>query len=232
MREIAKKYLEKDLIIHLDMLNALSLKHVNVMYADVDGVLLFDTYAETHFLSCTSKDSGIKITKLVDESDCFAIREKFMVDFLVEKFKFNHVQGYLQSGYFSKEKVNVDNIVKIKVLDDNYFNIVRKNYNLGSDDYIHFVLKENNVLGGFVDGELIGFVGTHLEGSMGMLEVFPEFRRFGYGRQLSSAILNKVIDSGQIPYCQVLKDNIPSINLQKQGNFTISEKEVIWLSVH
>ena len=105
MREIAKKYLEKDLIMHLDMINALSLNHVNVMYADDDGVLLYDTFAETHFLSCTSKESGMKILKLVEKSSCFTIREPFMVDFLVEKYKFNHVQGYLQSGYLSKEKI-------------------------------------------------------------------------------------------------------------------------------
>ena len=230
MREIAKKYLEKDLIMHLDMITAMSLDGTEILYANEDGVLLFDTFAETHFLSCTSEESGVKILKLVDKSFCFAIRESFMVDHIVEKFKFKHVKGYLQSGYLSKEKVNVGNTITFKNLDESYSSIMREHYTIARDEYIDIVLKERRVIGGFVDGVLIGFVGTHLEGSMGMLEIFPEYRRFGYGRILAGENLNRVIDGCQIPYCQVLKDNIPSINLQKQANFTISDREVIWLS--
>ena len=38
--------------------------------------------------------------------------------------------------------------------------------------------------GAFVDGQLAGFVGEHSEGSMGMLEIFPAYRRRGLGYSL------------------------------------------------
>ena len=56
-------------------------------------------------------------------------------------------------------------------------------------EYVEDRLKAGVIFGAFVDGRLAGFVGEHHEGSMGMLEVVPEFRRRGIAQALEAALI-------------------------------------------
>ena len=69
--------------------------------------------------------------------------------------------------------------------------------------------------GGFVGDELVGFIGLHGEGSMGMLEVFPPYRRRGFARQLEAAKIASELELGHIPWGQVFPENSASIQLQR-----------------
>ena len=82
---------------------------------------------------------------------------------------------------------------------------------------------------GFLDGEPVGFVGEHLEGSMGLLYVLPEFRRRGFGEALEKFCIAKTIEKGFVPFGQVEKDNAASLNLQKKLGFTVSENLIFWM---
>lgn len=78
-------------------------------------------------------------------------------------------------------------------------------------------LERGWVLGGFdADGALVGFVGEHDEGSMGMLEVFPTYRRRGYARALEVRQMQRFLAAGRTPYCHVVAENAASKGLQAQ----------------
>ncbi|MGO5267269.1 GDSL-type esterase/lipase family protein [Parafannyhessea umbonata] len=83
------------------------------------------------------------------------------------------------------------------------------------------LLGEGNVLGAFAGGELVGFVGEQTEGSMGMLEVFEDFRRHGWALALESAKICQVLDRGQTPWCEVWPDNVASVRLQRKLGLTV-----------
>ena len=83
--------------------------------------------------------------------------------------------------------------------------------------------------GAFLGNRLAGFIGTHEEGSIGMLEVIPEFRGKGIGSELERYAINSAIAKGRYPYCQVKEDNEISMKLQKSLGMEISKTKVYWL---
>ncbi len=76
-------------------------------------------------------------------------------------------------------------------------------------------LERSWIAGGYdASGELVGFIGEHEEGSMGMLEVFPAHRRRGYARALEAALIDDFLAAGRVPYCHVAPANAASLALQ------------------
>ena len=66
------------------------------------------------------------------------------------------------------------------------------------------------------EGAFVGYMGIHSDGSMGILEVFPEFRRRGYAEELERFILSKILAEGRTPFCQIAEDNAASLALQRK----------------
>jgi GNAT superfamily N-acetyltransferase len=83
---------------------------------------------------------------------------------------------------------------------------------------------------GEYNGKPAGFAGLHSEGSMGMLEVLPEFQRKGFGTDLEACMIGYVLKQGRIPYGHVIADNEKSMALQKKLGFTVCNGIVYWLS--
>ena len=90
------------------------------------------------------------------------------------------------------------------------------------------LLARGLVLGGFERGRLVGFVGEHPEGSMGMLEVFEEARGQGWGRALSAAKVRQVLAAGRVPWAQVWPDNAASLALVRSMGFEVLNAERMW----
>ena len=64
---------------------------------------------------------------------------------------------------------------------------------------------------------------------MGLLEVFPDYRRHGIGEILERAQIARTIREGNIPFCQVVEGNTASERLQKKLGLEISRETVTWL---
>ncbi len=74
------------------------------------------------------------------------------------------------------------------------------------------------MLGAFVDGTLAGFAGFHGEGSIGLLEVLPAYRRRGLGGSAApGGRCSLALERGQYAFGQVLIDNAPSLALPEKG---------------
>jgi tRNA (guanine37-N1)-methyltransferase len=81
------------------------------------------------------------------------------------------------------------------------------------------------------DGEekFAGFIAKYAEGSIGMLTVFPEYRRLKVALALETFMLNRDIGQGMTPYGQIVEDNTASFAvLEKLGGY-ISKTPVFWL---
>lgn len=88
---------------------------------------------------------------------------------------------------------------------------------------------DEGMIGAEVNGQLAGFVGVHQEGTMGLLEILPEYRRLGLGRTLESAIICQQVGRGCLPYGHVRTGNTASIALQKKMGMDFLERKVYWL---
>ena len=85
------------------------------------------------------------------------------------------------------------------------------------------------MLGAFVDGACAGFAGFHEEGSIGMLEVLPAYRRRGVGEALLRGAVRLALERGQYACGQVFTDNQASLALQRKVGMSVSRERLFWL---
>ena len=92
-------------------------------------------------------------------------------------------------------------------------------------------LSEGRFFGAFVDEELLGFVGEHEEGSIGMLEVRRRWRRSGWGEALEATKINDCLSRGELPWTEVYPQNKNSLTLQRKLGLTVlPSSETCYLS--
>ena len=91
-------------------------------------------------------------------------------------------------------------------------------------------IRQGVMLGAYVEGELAGFIGEHVEGSMGLLHVMPAYRRMHLGYALERAAIRRTRLAGQIPFDQVAKTNDASIALQARRGMTRAKETVYWIT--
>jgi ribosomal protein S18 acetylase RimI-like enzyme len=78
-------------------------------------------------------------------------------------------------------------------------------------------------------GRTFGFIGRHQDGSMGMMEVLPKYRRQGWGERLERALIKMILNEGELPYGHVIVGNEASAKLQDKLGFMRCKKVVTWL---
>ena len=74
-------------------------------------------------------------------------------------------------------------------------------YHMGEPEYIRERIQSRAMYGAFVEGELKGFVGSHDEGSMGMLFVEDSCRERGIGASLEAYNINRICERGFNTLC-------------------------------
>ena len=117
----------------------------------------------------------------------------------------------------------------IRVLDGSYFDYVMQHYNLANPENIRERLAAGAMYGAFDGEQIIGFIGVHNEGSMGMLFVEEEYRHKGIGASLESYLINLQVSNGFIPYCHIIEGNDKSLALQEKLGLYLADTPLWWI---
>jgi predicted GNAT family acetyltransferase len=64
---------------------------------------------------------------------------------------------------------------------------------------------------------------------MGLLEIFPKYRRLGYGTILESYMINHMLEKDLVPFAQIEVDNKKSQALHNKLGFSISRDRLFWM---
>ena len=157
----------------------------------------------------------------------------YIISIMVSSVNFSEEMICYNAAYLHEKYIERRNFeVKIKVLKEEFVEVVKNNYSelsLCNSGYIEERVKDKELYGAFLGNRLAGFIGTHEEGSIGMLEVMPEFRGKCIGSELERYAINRAISKGRYPYCQVKEKNEISMKLQKSLGMEISKTKVYWL---
>lgn len=120
----------------------------------------------------------------------------------------------------------------VRVLDESYLDVICDHYDMAGRDTILRYLRLGWMRGGFdKNGKLVGFIGEHTEGSMGLLHVLSPFRRRGYGAALEAAEISLHLSQGRTPYCQVEVGNNASLALQEKLGLTRLPGTQCWIEI-
>lgn len=229
MKDKAIEYLMKNPLFHMGMIEAINRNSADILYADADGVLIREQKGDAYMLSVESLKKGVEILHTISECDIIVVHQQFMCEYVLNKFGLHDTLECLQAVYLRDNKLEVTNDIEIRQLDLNQIDVIIEHYHRLSKNDIEVLLSNGDIFGGYRDDTLIGFIGIHLEGSIGLLEIFPEYRSLGYGTILESFMVNKMLDDGFVPYAHIEFNNSNSLGLQKKLGFQISPDRLYWL---
>ena len=225
----ALAYLNRDPLLYMDMIEPIRRGVAEVLAAGEYGVLLHETMSGAHMLAADTRELGEELLSMVPSGSLWVAHQKFMVDPMLARYRLTHVYECLQAVYLSAEKQKESGELLIRPLDVSYAGQIVAQYAHAGLAEIEGVLQRGNLFGGFLGEELAAFGGFHLEGSIGMLEVFPAYRRRGFARQLERYLMNLQLDRGRVPYAQIFMENDASVSLHRKLGFRLAAQPVYWL---
>lgn len=201
-----------------------------ILFESEDALLVRDNVSGAYMLACEDENTGIQLLDRYIGEDCglLMVSDHKLGIAAYDKFGFSGKLECYQVAYYGK-KPEIKTGLTVREAGENDLDMLVKNYDLISPDELERVIARKSVLLGYHEDRLVGFIGEHLEGSMGLLYVFPEFRRRGFGEALQTHLIADTIDKGFIPFGQVEKDNSASLALQKKLGMTVSENLIVWM---
>lgn len=202
--------------------NSLDLQQVG------DSLALYDPHSQVHTLAlCKAEDL-----------DGFVFQEPVEVMLLIghahlqqvmERFGFTSDMACYQGVMLETKPFELSGALEVRRLTPEYGQEVQKRYSLKTGEDLAVMTAQGRIFGAFKEGVWIGFIGFHDEGSMGMLEIFSDHQRQGYGEYLEKWLINYELAQGNLPYGHVITSNEPSLAMQKKLGFTFYPDTVHWL---
>lgn len=230
LKRAALEYLERDQLLHMDMLEPLRRGQARVLRAGPGGVLIYEARSRTHMLSAESLEAGKALCTEVGEPYLFVAHDRENAEYLREKHGFQTAQECWAAAYLEGMPLPIPVGMEIRKLGEAYFELIYENYSTFSDaDYVRARIGEGVMHGVFRDGVLLGFAGMHPEGSVGMLEVLPAYRRQGAAAALMAAMVNFCLERGYVPFSQIFAGNEASLKLHRKMGFSIAPQPMYWV---
>lgn len=224
-------YLERDRVLRIDMIEAIKRGRAEVLYAEEDAVLL-KTRGWLMLLCCDTVEAGVRALSARDPACGAVVAHSEAARDAVKKVipAFTHVSPCWQAYYPKTEPIPMPDVCDVRPFKKEDIPFLMEHYHTGaSREYFEERIDENELFAGYRDGKLCAFIGFHDDGSGGMLEVLPEYRRLGIGSALEIHILNEALRRGWTPYGQIFVGNEPSRKLQQSLGMIVSDGEIYWM---
>ena len=229
-REILS-YLERDYVRRIDMIEAIKRKRAAILYAASDAVLL-KTRGWLMLLACDSVEAGVRALAFRDP-DCdgsvaHSADARDAVKTVIPAW--THINACWQAYDPSTELKPVPDVCEIRPFRKEDIPFILEHYHtIANEAYFEERIEENSLFAGYRDGKLCAFIGFHDDGSGGMLEVLPEYRRLGIGSALEIHLRNEALRRGWTPYGQIFVGNEPSRQLQRSLGLIVSDDAIYWM---
>ena len=199
--------------------------------AELDNALfLRDRISSACFLACEDAENGMLLLDRTLGLDCdlLMVSNVSLGNAVFHRYGFSEKMECFQVAYYG-EKPSIEAGLTVRTADMHDLPMLIENYRLISPEELENVVKRESVLLGYSHDHLVGFIGEHLEGSMGILYVFPEYRRRGFGAALQTHLMARTMEKGYVPFGQVEKENHASLALQKKIGMTRSDNLIMWM---
>lgn len=195
-----------------------------------DALLIRDSVSGAYLLGCEDETAGHSLLDHYIGQDChlLMVSNCALGQAAFKRYGFSDMFECYQVAYYG-EKLTTDTLLSVRAADERDLPTLMDNYDLISPEELEKVVGRRSILLGYEGDRLVGFVGEHLEGSMGLLYVFPEYRRRGFGAALQMRLIARTMEAGFVPFGQVKKDNLASLRLQEKLGMTRSDKLITWM---
>ena len=228
-RVIKKLSTKKRIFIH--MMETLARGRGEVLYAEGKNVLIHLPEIGNAMLNAEDEEHLEKmlplIPKDVAEHSIVTVTNRWN-ERVREAFGYHGSMQCSQACYTRGEPLPVKH-KDIRQLTEAEISYVAEHYHLGDDEYIRERIGAGEVFGIYIEGKLCGFIGSHDDGSMGMLYVEDNCRRQGLAASLESYLINRQRERGFVPYAHIVEGNEASTRLQERLGLNLSDPVIWWL---
>lgn len=195
-----------------------------------DALFVRDRVSGACLLACENAAAGLCLLDRHIGQDCglLMVSHHALGQEAFRRYGFSEKLECYQVAYYG-EKPLPDGRISVRTAGEQDLPMLIENYRLISPEELKKVVSRKSILLGYHQNHLVGFIGEHLEGSMGILYVFPEFRHKGFGTALQSHLIAKTMEEGYIPFGQMEKENRASLCLQQKLGMSRSENLIVWM---
>ena len=228
----AIEYLEQEAMWHMDMLEALRRGRGEVICFEGKTVLIKrNDEPESYLLTSEGPDAAEAAFEGVSAPWCVMARGPGVPERMMERFGLRCELVCYNVAYLKSERPRWDcpglliRPFRVEELPD-----FRAHYSREDVDKAREHIERGELFAAEYEGKLAGFMGLHSDGYLGLLQVFPEYRKLGIGRAIEIFFINFCLDRGWVPYGQVRCGNDQSFSLQEHLGMSMDpDKTLCWL---
>lgn len=216
----------------VDMHEAFVRGNVSTLFYCSDEAILIQHSCGIYMLWAANKEAGLTaLRRANDDMDCCVTHGKASLDAMTEfKPDFTIDPPCLQYCLATRSLRPLSGIANIRPLRVNEAELVVEHYAMENDvELVRSLIRDGKMFGAEVDDKLAAFIGFHRDGSSGMLEVLPEFRRKGIGTELETFFQNYQLEKGWMPYGHVYLTNTASLKMQSKMGLAVSADCIWWV---
>lgn len=232
--KITLEQLEKDRINNISMINFI--KNNRIFSAEIDGNSVFlrgESDRKWIYISSRDKIELLRIRdKLTIEDENFAAIDDWMKPVLTEG---REVLWDLETTqFYLPDEVHIpDQEIRTEPLKKKDARTVYENSEY--KDYISVDYVKDRIIHGISAGiydrhKLVCWSITQDDGAIGFLHTLDNYRRRGYGYNVTLAMIEKVRNMKELPFAYVKKQNKQSINLLLKLGFK-ENKVIHWFQI-
>lgn len=233
---VCQDALNRDPVLYLDLTEAIRRGDGKVLGATPHGALAaFRSYEKNgqdlgFTMFADDLETAQALLALVPPNPGFiTVHETLYRDELEKRFGFSALNPCWQLGWLCTTPPPLPELdAEVRPLDASHLPTVLANYSLADEEYLSWLIRQGELFGAFDGGTLMAFAGRHAEGSIGLLEVLPQYRRRKLATLLQSYMINLELSRGHIPYGQVFDGNEPSMALQRSMGMAQSMGQLYW----
>lgn len=248
--DLYRKYQEKRALIdwllkdkrnHIHMIESLSRGLGEILYFDGKNLLIYDKKSKVSMLLAEDEASAVRLAAMVPEDTELVMSMQESMNRALEERGYHIDCATWQYLYTERVPLHVrpnralhpndaSHHLDIRKLGVEHLDYVSAHQEHNDRRYVKICIELGNMYGAFVDNELVGFIGMHREGSIGLLYVDEEHRREGIAESLAAFMVNRVLEKGWTPYGHVVCGNEASEKLQEKLRLYKAGKIIWWLS--
>lgn len=223
-----KKLVELDPALYADMATYLEDGDWTIEYDSGTALWLRWKRGWLHAMALFDLDEARRLLAQIPKEDACVLRGCEGLRELAAEVGFDGCNPCWQAVYEKKTPIPVQTELTIRHPDARDFQKVADTYELGAEEELRKDFASPDFFGAYLDGEFVGYIGVHGEGSMGLLYVAPPYRRRGYAEAIYGTLINRQLQKGRLPFAQILEDNTASLALQRKLGLTVSQGLLYW----
>ena len=234
MNKKALEYFKRNPLLYADMQECVENGEAVFLHADEKGVLLVHQDAGIFMLACEDEEQAGKILQklsareIQSKSGLIVAHGEPCSRAVKKAYPTVDDTACYQTVYLSKSSIPLAETLDFSLASEEDVEKIISLYDRESPKNLRLLQKSGKIICARLDSAMVGFIGRHPEGSMGLLYVFPEYRRRGFAFEIEAKLVNVILEEGRLPYGHIIVDNAASLALQQKLGFVSADGLVHW----